>query len=246
MNDAERRLKKMLIGLAVLALVLPAPMVQAGVIIDLFTIADNALAMDMGVGVGAETDFSSVSTLDGSILGDQRDLFVSTNGSPGWVLIQVGGMEGMLFEGRQPDLDQIATVTWDGDADTTTTDLGNALGADLSGENRFFLGSDGGGLERVLDREIELTLWDGDSNSTALWTLVDDETEHFLSFSAFSGIDFSAITAIEMSFLTDDISLSVFSAVVPIPPAAGIALLGMVLVGVNQRRNRKLGPESSV
>lgn len=236
-----RRRKK--IGLLAMALAcagLMAPAAGAATVLDDFSItsADHWVD-DPGF---ASPDYHTL--FDAGLLGGSRELYVQLGNDEDISLRVSGGSARISSEETQaPTLldGSIAHITWDatGNAEGGAPDHGSWL-ANLGGAHHsFFLETSSPGADRM----VNIAVWDTDGNMAQRdWTLANvDDPLHYLSFASltdFGSVDFSNIGAIRLSFLTDDISIRSFGAVVPVPPAVGLGLLGMMIVGGLRRRKK--------
>lgn len=90
-----------------------------------------------------------------------------------------------------------------------------------------------------------ITVWNGVSESASV--NVNQVGDYLISFNSFAGIDFTSVTQIDFAFSNTDGS-DIFTnfdisfgqlAVVPVPPAAGLILLGMVGFGLRRQFAKK-------
>jgi hypothetical protein len=223
----------------------------APVTIDNFDIPSTAELAADGSNGSSVSDFTDDG---GNIIGTERETIIeiTTTGNQSNE-IQANAGSGSLSISA-PDagaLEADVSLIWDGDDGAAAIDTAGLAGADLT---------DGGVNDRFVFNIIgndfpvpfDLTLWDSDSNET-----VSDQTPGFIApgssvpfnieFSQFSGIDFTDIGAIELSFSVtsqQDLTLDfVVTDEPPIPAPATLALLGsgLVAMGALTRRRRRAG-----
>lgn len=228
----------MLLAGAVACAGLLVPQAQAATVIDLF----NDDAQSITASTTTSTVHDTVS--GGSYLGGFRELYAELNDGSSLTMIVDTTGSGVVFDLAHPSsaptrIDpDLASITWDGvggalgGAPDTTVSLGNfgALNSFYVETNEF----------NEANRFVNIEVWDEfGASANAELTLAQGVTDHYLNFGNFGGFDFSDVRAIRMHFLTDDIEISTFSAVVPVPPAVGLGLVGLFIAGGRLRRRKK-------
>lgn len=240
-----RRLKKFgLLAMALACAGLMAPVAGAAVIDDFTEFQSISVPNTMA----PNPVYDSVS---GGMFGGYRELYLNLVAGSGDVSLATSTGGTLQFSSNNsfapnPLNGSTAHVTWDGSvlapadpasdgaAITPTAGLGS-----FAGYSSFYL--DVNDLD--VSRQVQIDVWDGDSTDSAVWTIAATSyspttfTRHFLSFSSFSGITWGDMTALRLTFLTDDFQIDEFG-VVPVPPAVGLGLLGMMVVGGLRRRKK--------
>ncbi|MBX3177313.1 MAG: hypothetical protein KF886_08140 [Candidatus Hydrogenedentes bacterium] len=234
-----RRLKK--IGLLAMALAcagLIAPVAGAATI-DTFAGDFQQVSDSTSDNVAVTSVYDS--SLAPDAIGGYRELYVNRDaGVPGFTSLTVDG--GVAFSNNNPVVGMlnygVAHITWDGTANIAgpapITEY--ALGEDFTAWSQFHIVTPGNLLN---DSMVSVELWDssGSYSGPVSWTLANNTANHYLSFSNFAGFDFANVGAIRLNFLTDNVYITSFG-VVPVPPAVGLGLLGMMVVGGLRRRKK--------
>lgn len=239
-----RRLKK--IGLLAMALAcagLFAPVAGAATVIDLFS-DGGADILDTSADVGGVWDSQSPLT---DVIGGSRELFVLASNvagdAPSDARTRVTG--GTLIHESSPDTgNNLGEIIWDGAADDALNIAGlGGVALDANGEDRFLVVSK---PLQPADAFVTIDVWDMlGVQATGILTILGSNnggtsTNHYLNFSSFSNfgiIDFGNVGAIRFTF-DDDVRMSSVMTVVPVPGAAGLGLLGMMVVGGLRRRKK--------
>ena len=215
-----------------------APQAQAGFVDD-FTVGSQFVqAPDLG----NPSDDDAID-IGGGIF---RQLYVQLDatGNDSDISLRAGGAAESASisteETNAPNLldGSIAHITWDsvGASLNGSPNFGTTI-ADLDGYAAFHIQTSSPGDNRM----VNIQLWDTGGNlASGDFTLASsNDPNHYLSFASLTNIaslDLANIGAIRLNFLTDDITITSISAVVPVPPAVGLGLLGMFLVGGIRRR----------
>lgn len=178
---------------------------------------------------------------DSNVLGGYQDLFVSAGTYDSATLESGLGSMGVVLGSGTGTF--TAYAEYDGGADSSdgsTLDT-SGLGIDLSSKDRFSLASIAGG-----GGDLSITVWNNgaaEGSGVTHTFSIGDAQEFYVPFSDFTGIDFSDVGAIRLNFLSNGVRLDSFAAVVPLPSALGLGLLGLSIIGM-VRHCRKQGSVS--
>lgn len=221
------------------------PMAAQAITIDLFT---KQQFVEDAPQSGSSVPSSS-QTFANSTVGDFRDLdATNSDGFPAGTQLNADGNDlRRLNLSNGAGGSGTGTITYDGfDQDPT------AAGVDTFGLGGVDL-TDGGQSGQFAFRvllsdfafDYSIEVWDIDSSSIASGVIgaATEDEQQFLRFSEFSGIDFTSIGAIQLSFtggrnadLTIDNFRTEGPAVVPVPASVPLLLTGLGLLAFLRRR----------
>jgi hypothetical protein len=240
---------------AALAVSLP---LQAALVIDSFLTDSPTITDTTSNGLGIWRSDSGP-----GILGGSRDLFVNKLAGAGAALIGVSGNKLHFSSGTATS--GVGLIRWDGANMAPAIDANGLGGLDLTaGATGFVLNV----IAATQPFQAVLTAYTDATNYTVLQTLVSAPGIYNLSFANFqsngapfgSGVDFSAVGALEFSLLGDatigpllgaaaafgsgpdalgssiDVSLGYLVAAAPEPASHILLLTGLALAAVARRR----------
>lgn len=210
-------------------LIVPAA-TQAEIVIDSYT-AGTTLTQ-FGLGTASQT------TIDGSILGGERDESITVTDQGGSEFFGILGFTGDL-DVAQGSLDQvIGSVLYDNFGTLDLTQGGMNDSFELG-----FLSSD---IDASITDVISVTVTSGTSTATRFVSVPPSSVlpkDVFVKFASFTGVDLTAVDAVELGFDFSsqpgrDFELGSFSVTHSIPePATGfLALVGMLALIGRRRR----------
>lgn len=204
---------------------------HADIVIDDYTAGMTLTQMNVGTAMNT--------TMDASILGNNRDETVTVTDQGGGEFFGTIGFSGAL-DVAQGSLDQInGSVGYSNFSDIDLTEGGLNDVFELR-----FLSSD---INADLAGVVSVTATSGGSSATQFATVPANAglpQSVYLNFGDFAGVNFNEIDSVSLNFdfannPGRDIELGLFSATTLIPEPAGALFIGVCLAGWVQTRRRR-------
>jgi hypothetical protein len=214
------------------AALVAASSASAVLIVDDFT-------TDQFLEVSGSTGSVSSEVVGAGILGGERDVYLEVTDNDFGLSADVDVMGGNYHHSSDTGVTAFSVIQWDGIDGSQTVDSTGLGGVDLLSAGSAFVIDV---LFADLGATFELTVWDMDgtfetvTQSVAQVLSLETVAFNFNSFS--SALDLSSVGAMELTLSgAAAVDLSIRSVTVPEP--AGIALVGLGLLGLGLRRKSK-------